>query len=377
MSSLKPQVLPYTKKGIFGNVAQQGLSGIGMKVGQSVSGLWSSLSAGIASNLLNRSLGLSNEDVAKMNSANAAQQVSGAGTNIADSGVISDVSKLEAKTNERKKQLADSKAMVGRTSISGNEMTLIDDELETLYAKFQEKRVDLAKSDDDGGRADWVEAERKAQKLRREEMKVRALNRNGRVDYSIQDPIRSVLDFNPMNTIASHMSYWSDEDDPGIDQGTPTGRVAPGHILGSLASVGAQGANIVGVVVCQAHDLQRLGSLARREGKTSVGTGEAIQSRRDAGRSCQRRGVLVADELAELSDIASELLVGVLEEVDNALDVALSTHEVVGTGGAGVRVGGEDVEGVLEAALVDVAGEDGGAGRGVQEGVCDGGTLGV
>jgi len=23
---------------------------------------------------------------------------------------------------------------------------------------------------------------------------------------------RSVLDFNPMNTIASHMSYWSDED---------------------------------------------------------------------------------------------------------------------------------------------------------------------
>ncbi|KAK1973970.1 DDHD domain-containing protein [Colletotrichum cereale] len=210
MSSLKPQVLPYTKRGIFGNVAQQGLSGIGMKVGQSVSGLWSSLSAGIASNLLNRSLGLSNEDVAKMNSANAAQQVSGAGGNMADGGVISDVSKLEAKTNERKKQLADSKAMVGRTSISGNEMTLIDDELETLYAKFQEKRMDPPKTDDgDGGRADWIEAERKAQKLRREEMKVRALNRNGRVDYSIQE---SVLDFNPMNTIASHISYWSDED---------------------------------------------------------------------------------------------------------------------------------------------------------------------
>ncbi|KAK1509404.1 DDHD domain-containing protein, partial [Colletotrichum costaricense] len=209
MSTLKPQVLPYTKKGIFGNVAQQGLSGIGMKVGQSVSGLWSSLSAGIASNILNRSLGLSNEDVAKMNSANSPQQVSGAGTNIADSGVISDASKLGEKTNERKKQLADSKSMMGRTSISGNEMTLIDDELETLYSKFQEKRVALAKTDDDGGAADWLEAERKAQKLRREEMKVRALNRNGRVDYSIQE---SVLDFNPMNTIASHMSYWSDED---------------------------------------------------------------------------------------------------------------------------------------------------------------------
>ncbi|KAI8282222.1 hypothetical protein K4K60_003697 [Colletotrichum sp. SAR11_57] len=209
MSTLKPQVLPYTKKGIFGNVAQQGLSGIGMKVGASVSGLWSSLSAGIASNILNRSLGLSNEDVAKMNSASAQPQVSAQGANMADSSVISDASKLGEKTNERKKQLADSKSMMGRTSLSGNEMTLIDDELETLYSKFQEKRVDLAKTNDDGDATDWIEAERKSQKLRREEMKVRALNRNGRVDYSIQE---SVLDFNPMNTIASHMSYWSDED---------------------------------------------------------------------------------------------------------------------------------------------------------------------
>lgn len=187
MSALKPQVLPYTKKGIFSNVAQQGLTGIGMKVGQSVSGLWSSLSAGIASNLLNRSLGLSNEDVAKMNSASVQPNASGVGNNIAESGVISDASKLGEKTNERKKQLADSKSLMGRTSFSGNEMTLIDDELETLYSKFQEKRVDLAKADDDGGAADWIEAERKAQKLRREETKVRALNRNGRVDYSIQE----------------------------------------------------------------------------------------------------------------------------------------------------------------------------------------------
>ncbi|KAJ3959182.1 hypothetical protein N0V92_004238 [Colletotrichum tropicale] len=187
MSTLKPQVLPYTKKGIFGNVAQQGLSGIGMKVGASVSGLWSSLSAGIASNILNRSLGLSNEDVAKMNSASAQPQVSAQGANMADSSVISDASKLGEKTNERKKQLADSKSMMGRTSLSGNEMTLIDDELETLYSKFQEKRVDLAKTNDDGDAADWIEAERKSQKLRREEMKVRALNRNGRVDYSIQE----------------------------------------------------------------------------------------------------------------------------------------------------------------------------------------------
>lgn len=39
MAALKPQLLPYTKKGIFGNVAPQGLTGIGARVGQSVSGL--------------------------------------------------------------------------------------------------------------------------------------------------------------------------------------------------------------------------------------------------------------------------------------------------------------------------------------------------
>jgi hypothetical protein len=32
-----------------------------------------------------------------------------------------------------------------------------------------------------------MEEERKAQRLRREEMKIRALNRNGRIDYCIQE----------------------------------------------------------------------------------------------------------------------------------------------------------------------------------------------
>lgn len=62
MSSMKPQLLPYTKR----NTISASVSGIGAKVGQSVSGLWSSLSSGIASSLLNRSLGLTNDDVARM-----------------------------------------------------------------------------------------------------------------------------------------------------------------------------------------------------------------------------------------------------------------------------------------------------------------------
>ena len=223
MSSLKPQALPYTKKGIFGAVAPQGLTGIGTKVGQSVSGLWSSFSAGIANSLLNRSLGLTQEDVNTIAASQQQQQQQsvqhhaspGAGTNISAGGVISsdstktsDAARAE-KAAERKLQLAEGSGATGKTSTSGNEMTLLDDELETLFSRFQKKRADLAATRDkekdkerekegsagtgsgssDAGVAAEIrlEEEQKAQKLRREEMKMRALNRNGRVDYCIQE----------------------------------------------------------------------------------------------------------------------------------------------------------------------------------------------
>jgi hypothetical protein len=210
MTTLKPQALPYTKKSLFGSVAQQGFTGIGAKVGQSVSGLWSSLSAGIASNLLNRSLGLSNEDVAKITASQQQQQQKhvlspGAGTNVS-AGVIPDANALSAaerseKTAERMRQLASVATSGGGPTVSGNEATLIDDELETLFSRFQKNRVDMAvkekgKDKDKGAGAGdgislskekFLEEERKAQRLRREEMKIRALNRNGRVDYCIQE----------------------------------------------------------------------------------------------------------------------------------------------------------------------------------------------
>ncbi|KAI1199650.1 DDHD domain-containing protein [Nemania serpens] len=227
MSSLKPQALPYTKIGIFGAVAPQGLSGIGVKVGQSVSGLWSSFSAGIASSLLNRSLGFTNEDVANFNASNPSTNAS----SLPNSGHAADNSQNPStaastsaarseKTEARKKALA-------RQNISGSsdpstsghniakDSTLIDDDMETLYARFQKKRVEehqdsisRAEEGQELGAA-WAAEEQKAQKLRREELKVRMLNWNGRIDYAIQE---GALDFNPMNIIASHMCYWQDED---------------------------------------------------------------------------------------------------------------------------------------------------------------------
>ncbi|KAF4342721.1 phospholipase mitochondrial [Fusarium beomiforme] len=208
MSRLKPQLLPYTKRGIFGTVAPQGLTGIGAKVGQSVSGLWSSLSAGIASNLLNRSLGLSNEEVTRITSS-ADQEATGSetpGTKTTNRDVPNAAEKREA-TDARMKKLANS--TFGPDSGAGeHNPTLIDEEIETLYSNFQKSRTGPNK-DQEMTAAETVDGDKKARKMRNEEAKVRALNRNGRVDYSIQE---SVLDFNPINTIASHMSYWADED---------------------------------------------------------------------------------------------------------------------------------------------------------------------
>ena len=187
MSTLKPQALPYTKKGIFGNVAPQSLTGIGATIGQSVSGFWSNISAGIATTILNRSLGLTQEDVAKM-TASERDQVSspGAGTNIA-AGVISDTNAMGEKADARKRELANPASEPGRTSTSGNDVTLIDDDLETLYSRFQKTRAELTKDTDQAGREKWAADEVKGQKLRGDETKVRALNRNGRLDYSIQE----------------------------------------------------------------------------------------------------------------------------------------------------------------------------------------------
>jgi hypothetical protein len=190
MSSMKPQALPYTKKTISASV-----SGIGATIGQSVSGLWSSLSSGIASSLLNRSLGLTNDDVASMATPTpvpqnrSASQSVGAGTNISGGGVISDAPVLQREnTNEKKLQLAEDTAAADRDGTGANAPTLIDDEIETLYAGFQKRRKSHQSDVGMGDQGEeWAEAEERGRKLRTEEMKVRALNQNGRVDFSIQE----------------------------------------------------------------------------------------------------------------------------------------------------------------------------------------------
>ena len=174
MSPLKPQPLPYTKKGIFG-VQGQGFSNIGAMVGQSVSGMWTNLTSGVASSLLNRSLGLTGDGQLSSIQSSAPQLQHrrenslspGGGTNITAGGVVSQQERVKEE----------------------HPPTLLDSEKVTLYAEFEKKRKSL-KSDesrDFGESAEWMEAERRSRRLRLEEAKIRALNSNGRIDFSIQE----------------------------------------------------------------------------------------------------------------------------------------------------------------------------------------------
>ncbi|KAL8927390.1 MAG: hypothetical protein Q9172_001388 [Xanthocarpia lactea] len=185
MSALKPQPLPYTKKGIF--APGQGFTGIGARVGQSMSGFWSNITSGVASSLINRSLGISDGQ------AQASQSIS-----------APTAPSVGPSTNT-----------TGRdTDGEEHPPTLIDSEIETLYARFQKRRQSEQSDDgrDLGERPEWQDAEARAKKLQREEAKVRALNSNGRVDFSIQESVFDINNISLIGTIASHLCYWDDED---------------------------------------------------------------------------------------------------------------------------------------------------------------------
>jgi hypothetical protein len=195
MASLKPQPLPYTKKGIFGAPVGQGFSGIGARVGQSVTGLWTSFSSGIASSLLNRSLGITGEDAGKLGNPMPGQHTRnslsvGAGTNIASGGVVP----ANASIAHNAEQLAQGNLTIDQGEDGEHPPTLLDTDIETLYSGFQKRRK-IQGSDTGKGidNPEWREMEEQAKKVRREEGKLRALNSNGRVDYSIQEYVSTSL----------------------------------------------------------------------------------------------------------------------------------------------------------------------------------------
>ncbi|KAF7508373.1 hypothetical protein GJ744_009364 [Endocarpon pusillum] len=198
MASLKPQLLPYTKKGLFGT---PGIANIGALVGQSVGSMWSNFTSGVASSLLNRSLGITGEEQA-LSQDNKFQ----GNLDKKSQQQIQPGSQMPIADSKRQQALADATL----SGLSSDHLpTLIDSDMETLYAGFQKRRLSQKSSDPTPLEAQSDEAEEKAKKFRREEAKVRALNGNGRVDYSIQE---GTFDISLLASIASHLSYWADED---------------------------------------------------------------------------------------------------------------------------------------------------------------------
>lgn len=210
MTSLRPQSLPYTKKNFFGAPMGQGFTGIPAKMGQSFSGFWSNFQSGLTNSFITRSIGFSAEDAARLGAsaptATATQQAqtrhrqvsntqqiqqsSGAGTNIGGGVITPQQTGLGAadESTTKRKYASEMYSEAGRVE---HPPTLIDGEMETLYSGFQKRRKSEQDNDADardfGDSQPWREAEERGRKLKKEEAKVRALNSNGRVDYSIQE----------------------------------------------------------------------------------------------------------------------------------------------------------------------------------------------
>lgn len=165
MAGLKPQPLPSVKKSLW-TTSGQSLSILRDRMGQSVGSLWTNFTTGVASSLLNRSLGLN------------AEEASLGGTG----GKPTDSAAGHSRTQSRSTQ---------DSSHDSEEhfQTLIDPDLETLYDGFQksrsENRKDPTRSSDNADAT--LDSDDQERKVKFEDAKVRALNSNGRVDYSIQE----------------------------------------------------------------------------------------------------------------------------------------------------------------------------------------------
>lgn len=235
MANLKPQPLPFIKRSIW-NAPGQSLTSFSARVGQSVGSLWTNITSGVASSLLNRSLGINEPNVQQQNSSvspgsNAAAKPTaqhqhgeapaagggGGATTAASSRTVSDAgaAPFHAGAGGSVSRLDSDEADASSPSSPSSPSPApapINQDIETLYDGFQKRRMQtmLSKSTSDfESPQKFLEAEAQARRLRSEDAKVRALNSNGRVDYAIQE---GAFDISLIASLASHISYWSDED---------------------------------------------------------------------------------------------------------------------------------------------------------------------
>jgi hypothetical protein len=202
MKDLPPQPLPYTKKGFFSAPANQPLGGVSARVAT----LWNSLSHGMVNSIINRTLGLTLEQQQRLSSPLPAASFpseapspnppsssstpfhslpSTAGTTPAGPNPPHLNIDAPLSVEDAKRLVAQSSASIETGSEGENPPTLLNTGLETLFSGFQRVAESVAGTPLDGptGRTIREEGER----MKKEEEKVKSLNKNGRVDYSIQE----------------------------------------------------------------------------------------------------------------------------------------------------------------------------------------------
>ncbi|KAK9456351.1 DDHD domain-containing protein [Dipodascopsis uninucleata] len=164
MAELKPQPIPSTRRGLNTQIAN--IAELTQRVAQSASNMWSSVASGLASSILNKSLGYEAERPTS-SSQNA--------TDHNGSNIDSSVSQQDLKTPVGKEH----------------------EKIETLYSKFQQDNGKLAKT------ADYHA------KLQRDEELIRGLNYTGRLDFALQE---GYMDITLLASLSSHLGYFRDPD---------------------------------------------------------------------------------------------------------------------------------------------------------------------
>jgi hypothetical protein len=202
MKDLPPQPLPYTKKGFFSAPANQPLGGVSARVAT----LWNSFSHGMVNSIINRTLGLTSEQQQRLSSPLPAASFPSEATSPSPPSSLSTPYQSLPSTagttpagthpphlnldaplsvEDVKRLVAQSSASIETGNEGQNPPTLLSTGLETLFSGFQRAAQSVAGTPLDGPTEKAVRAE--GERVKKEEEKVKGLNKNGRVDYSIQE----------------------------------------------------------------------------------------------------------------------------------------------------------------------------------------------
>ncbi|KAK7205385.1 DDHD domain-containing protein [Myxozyma melibiosi] len=178
MASLKPQPIPASRRGLNSQIAN--LAELTSRVAQSASNMWSSMASGLASTILNKSLGYETSGMVGEGQTIAAQN---------EAAVAAGANSATATTTT---------TAAGSVGASGSNSAVdANIAIETLYSRFQRESTK-------------VTSEADAQlKTQRETELIHGLNYTGRIDFALPE---GYMDITILSSLSSHLGYFKDED---------------------------------------------------------------------------------------------------------------------------------------------------------------------